>query len=321
MIFGEQQATRDDAVMLASPAARRGAAAGRRGPVGSRAAQAADADHHRRDGRTTLSSKQELVTQWQELTVKVDAAGRRPRPAAGRAAAGLPRRAGRCRSGNGHLHDHHVVGDHVVGDHVHVALGYHHVVAGFDHDHIAVGGHDHDPAIGDHDVSAGAHLVAAAEFVGAERRRRRRSVVRTAAQHADGRCTTAPPSDCRPPSAATPLPTPSAVTPLPTPSAAAPSPTATTTVAAPTAVPALPPAAVQEAPTGRCRRPQQPSARAGTDSGRRRRCRRRSRAVTTTCRGARTGRRVRRSKAANQALRPQRYPSVSVVASLSEASA
>ena len=50
MMFGEQQAPRDDAVMLASQRTRRGAAADRRRPVGCRPAEAADADDDRRDG-------------------------------------------------------------------------------------------------------------------------------------------------------------------------------------------------------------------------------------------------------------------------------
>ncbi len=74
---------------------------------------------------------------------------------------------------------------------------------------------------------------------------------------------TAPPSTPPPsaplptPSAVAPLPTPSAVAPLPTPSAVAPLPTPTTRLAAPTAVPA-PPAAVQEEPPA-VQAPKEPS--------------------------------------------------------------
>ena len=132
MIFGEQPAARDDAVMLASQ---------QLAEVQQLVDQGQwDAAQQKLQTLTTTVAtvnddvqKQELVTQWQELTVKVEAARRCGDPASRRAAAGLP---GRGRARHTDVFRHHLVGDHIsvrhhlVGDHISVR---HRLVGDLDH--------------------------------------------------------------------------------------------------------------------------------------------------------------------------------------------
>ena len=107
-LFGEQQQTRDRSGGAGLAAAGRGTAADRRGPV--------DAAQDKLQTLTTtvatvndVEQKQELVTQWQDLTVKVDAKDPNATLPPRRSAAGDARAGRRC-AGLDHV-DNHVVGD------------------------------------------------------------------------------------------------------------------------------------------------------------------------------------------------------------------